>query len=232
MARHDAGRVRPGALVDGVAPGTLDPDEAGEAVRHAQAELERAVREGNLAKDPMRFPLGALAVTLGAQHQLHVANIRQTRFVITGLEQLVAAIKEPQQVLDPAALVRLEKAAATGADRRTAALARAHTLRTVLIAAGVLVGSIVAAGVVGYWWGSASMAASVHETEGGLAEAFRDGPAAAAGWLDLMRNNDLPNALATCKGNMAFTDQLGAPSCLIPLRTAPPRPEAPAKVRS
>ena len=47
------------------------------------------------------------------------------------------------QPLEPAALVRLEEAAATGADRRAAALARAHNWRTIIIAAAVLVGGIV-----------------------------------------------------------------------------------------
>ena len=85
--------------MDGVTTVGLGADEAGEAVRHAQAELERAVREGNLAKDPMRLPLGALAVTLGAQHQLHVAHVRQSRATV---ERIVEAIREARVPINPA----------------------------------------------------------------------------------------------------------------------------------
>jgi hypothetical protein len=65
--------------MDGVAPPALalEPEELGEAISHAQHELERAVREGGLSKDPMRLPLGALAVTLGAMHKLFAATVEQ-----------------------------------------------------------------------------------------------------------------------------------------------------------
>lgn len=215
--------------MDGVTPGALDADEAGEAVRHAQAELERAVREGNLARDPMRFPLGALAVTLGAQHRLHVANVQQSRTVVTGLEQLVTAIKEPRQPLDPAALVRLEEAAATGADRRSAALARAHNLRTLLIYGGGVLALVVVVATVAFLWGRAAANVAVVETERRLAAAFQDGPGAAAAWVNLMEQNDLPHSLGLCTGPRAYTDQTGRKLCLLPVYLEPPRRTAPAE---
>src|SRR4051812_23568129 len=169
---------------------------AGEAVRHAQAELERAVRDGNLSRDPMRYPLGALAVTLGAQHQLHVSSVRQLRAAITDLErQVSSAVEIARQPVDPAAIVRLEQAAVTGADRRAAVLARAHNGRTVLIAAAILVGAVLVAGSAGYWAGRRSQLV----TEAALSQAaFRDGADAAKGWLNLMRVNDWHAVWAAC----------------------------------
>ena len=184
--------------MDGLNGGSLGPDEAGEAVRHAQAELERAVRDGNLAKDPMRFPLGALAVTLGAQYRLHVDNVRQLRAVVAGVEQqMSAAIEVARQPVDLKAIKQLETAAATGADRRAAELARAHNWRTIIIAAAVLVGGVMAGAVGG-------VLADRHfqiATEAGItAEAFSDGPAAAAGWLNFMRSNDARSGSAGVRG--------------------------------
>jgi hypothetical protein len=215
--------------MDGVAPPALalEPEELGEAISHAQHELERAVREGGLSKDPMRLPLGALAVTLGAMHKLFAATVEQFHLSARRLDQ--SAAEMARQPISPDAVARLERAAATGAERRAVELARAHNLRTVLIAAGVLVGSTVAAGGLGYWRGHTSAVASIHETEDGLEAAFRTSPDAAAAWVNLMRLNDLPHALATCTGDRTFTDQLGSPSCLLPMRLEMPKPVVPTK---
>ena len=55
--------------------------------------------------------------------------------------------------LDPAAVEQLQTAAVTGAERRAANLARAHNWRTIMIAAAVLVGGVVAGVAGGYWFG-------------------------------------------------------------------------------
>lgn len=98
-------------------------------VRAAQGRLAHAVHVGQLRDDPLSAALEAIGVSLDAQLRLHDASIGQMR--------------EAREPLEPAALVRLEEAAATGADRRAAALARAHNWRTIIIAAAVLVGGIV-----------------------------------------------------------------------------------------
>jgi hypothetical protein len=210
--------------VDGLTAGSLGPDEAGEAVRHAQAELERAVREGNLTKDPMRFALGALAVTLGAQHQLHVDNVRQLRAVVADVEQqMSAAIEVARQPVDPTAIKRLETAAATGAARHAAELARAHRWRTIVIAAAVLVGGVVAGAAGGVLAERHSQIA----TEAGItAEAFSDGPAAAAAWLNLMRANDVVGTLATCTGKSVVVAD-GRRACGVAMWLDPPLNPAP-----
>ena len=70
MDEHHAAGVRRGDVMDRLKRAEparserdeTDPDAVGEALRDAQASLEQAVVHGNLSKDPMRFPLGALAV--------------------------------------------------------------------------------------------------------------------------------------------------------------------------
>ena len=210
--------------MDGLTAGSLGPDEAGEAVRHAQAELERAVREGNLAKDPMRLPLGALAVTLGAQHQLHLANVRQLRAITSDVgQQLSAALETAKLPVDPAAVERLETAAANGAAQRARELAWTHGWRTIVIAAAVLVGGIGAGAVGGVWADRHNQLA----TEAGIAaEASRNGPTGASQWLAWMQNNDVNELRAACEKSTVPLG--GRRACAVglwldpPVNTAPP----------
>ena len=81
-------------------------DLAGD-VREAQERIARAIRVGEMRGDPLCDVLEAISTSLGVQLQLHEA-----------------AAERAQLPADPAALVRLEEAAATGADRRAAKLAR------------------------------------------------------------------------------------------------------------
>ena len=70
--------------MDAVTPIESDaatPREAAAAIRHARAESDRAVLEGGLTKDPLRLPLGALALTLGAMEKLF--NATAARFQTT-----------------------------------------------------------------------------------------------------------------------------------------------------
>jgi ketosteroid isomerase-like protein len=50
-----------------------------------------------------------------------------------------------------------------------------------------------------------------------LATAFRDGPAAARSWLELMRNNDVQAALQHCTGPATWTTYQGRRACALPL---------------
>lgn len=182
--------------------------EAAEAIRRAQAELERAVAKAGLANDPLRYAFGGIAAALGA-------------FGVG-----IAAARRPP---DPAAVERLERAAVKGADRRAAELARAHNLRTMLVAVGLWVGSAGAVGVACYRWGHADAAAGIEATGEGLALAFRDGPRAAGDWLNLMRQNDIEKALAACSGGRPIVEASGRRACSVPLwlepaKIAPPRP--------
>lgn len=163
----------------------------GERVSAAQQRMRRAVLIGRLQDDPLADLVEAMAQALGVQHEIHRASVLQSRQASAHLEeQLRAALHEARQPLDPAALVRLEEAAATGADRRAAHLARAHNRRTVLTAVAAVAATLVLTGTGGYWWGQRAQTAAIASTEAGVSAAFRDGPAAAATWLNLMRAND------------------------------------------
>lgn len=179
-----------------------DAAQAAEAIRRAQAELERAVAKAGLANDPLRYAFGGIAAALGA-------------FGV-GIE----AMRRPA---DPAAVERLERAAVKGADRRAAELARAHTLRTVLVALALWIGSMGAVGVACYRWGHADAASDIQATGEGLALAFRDGPRAAADWLNLMRQNDIEKALAACAGGRSVPEAAGRRACSVPLWLEPPK---------
>jgi hypothetical protein len=192
-------------------------DDLGAAIRHAQAELERAVREGGLSRDPMRLPLGALAVTLGAIEKLFVATVAQFRITSEDLDhRLTVAVQKANQPTDPKAMERLRIAAARGASQEVLALVRAHNQRTTLVAGAVLAGSMLFAGIVGFCWGRWSAESNIHETELTLSKAFKDGPEAASDWANLMTHNDLPAAMASCTGSHVVV-QDGRRACAIPL---------------
>ena len=200
------------ATVEGGAPLTADVDAFAAEIDEALAALREAVDKAGLRRDAYGAVIEAQARALALMPGF--------------LRSMTHLLDRGRVPLDPTSLSRLEKAATVGADRRAAELARAHNSRTILIAVVALVSSIIVACSSGYWWGHASALAGVHETEAQLASAFRSGATGAAEWLNLMRNNDLPAALATCKGDTVFTDQLGARACMVPLRIALPRLDA------
>ena len=152
-------------------------------VRAAQDRLAHAVHVGQLRDDPLCAALEAISVSLDAQLRLHDASIGQVR--------------EAREPLDPAAVEQLQTAAVTGAERRAANLARAHNWRTIMIAAAVLVGGVVAGVAGGYWFGRNARTATAAEI---ATTAFRDGPGVAADWLRIMRSNDIEAVLASCTG--------------------------------
>lgn len=189
-------------------------DDFARTVTKAQADVRGAAERAGLRQDPYGQVMEALSATLGLFPQL--------------VQQLEDAVERGRQPLDDAALDRLLRAAVSGADRRAAALARARTGRTAMLASVVLVlvGSAGLAG--GYWWGRADASFTYRTTDAGLAAAFREGPGIAARWLDLMRWNSLPEALKACDQGQAFTDQQsGRRACSLPLWLEPPKVRAP-----
>jgi hypothetical protein len=192
--------------------------QLGQRVTAAQQRMARAVLVGRLQGDPLADLVEALSQALGVQHEIHRAGVHQQREASSHLEQqLRAAIEESRQPIDPAALVRLEEAAVTGADRRAAELARTYNWRTVVIAAAVLVGGVMAGTVGGVLMDRRFQVA----TEAAITtEAFSDGPAAAAAWLNLMRSNDVVSTLATCAGKTVVAD--GRRACGVAIWLDPP----------
>ena len=105
----------------------------------AREALAQAVHKGNLTRDPLRFALGAISDALGA---------------------FLAGIKATRQPIDPEAQAEMVRqviaAAAGGANKEAARLARTHNRRTLLLAALTLFGVAGAATGGGYVWGQAS----------------------------------------------------------------------------
>jgi hypothetical protein len=193
---------------------TSSENDFARAVTKAQADVRAAAERAGLRQDPYGQVLEALSTALGLFPQI--------------VQQFEGAVERGRQPLDDATLDRLLRAAVSGADRRAAALARARTGRTAVLAsiALVLVGGAGLAG--GYWWGRADAFSTYRTTDAGLAAAFRDGPGIATRWLDLMRWNSLPEALKACDRGQAFTDQQsGRRACSLPLWLEPPKVRAP-----
>lgn len=199
-----------------------------EDVAKAREALARAVELGGLKGDPLGAALDAISLSLGAQHAMHLAHARHYGDVAEELDRRGAELVERvRQPLDPGALVRLEKAAASGAARQAATLARAFALRTGLVAA-LAWGASVAGGIGGgYQWGARDARAAVNETEHGLAEAFRAGPQDAATWLALMRVNDIRAAVQACEHDSQWTDKAGRRACSLRVWLDPPPPSVP-----
>lgn len=172
------------------------------AIQEAQDNLAESIERAGLRDDPIRYPLLALGAVIG----LFPEFLSRTR-----------------QPLDPAALTRLETAAIKGSDRRAAALARAHNLRTLLLYGGSAVLLAAATLAAGYAWGHSAASASIQQTERRLALAFQDGPDAAAAWATLMELNDLPRAMALCTGPAVYADPAGRGICLLRVYTGPAR---------
>jgi hypothetical protein len=202
----------PGATAGTAIPRHPAPAAAAEAaILAARAELAQAVQKGHLTRDPLRFALGAISEALGA---------------------FLAGIKATRQPIDPAAQAEMVRqviaAAAAGANQEAARLARTHNRRTLVWAALTLfvVAAVGTGG--GYFWGRANAAATIQATTLELATAFRDGPAAARSWLELMRNNDVQAALQHCTGPATWTDH-GRRACALPLWLDTPTAEPPGK---
>jgi hypothetical protein len=158
------------------APATPEDEDGFAQIRQAQDELADSVERAGLARDPYRFVTGAISHTLGVFPSV--------------LERLEGAVERARQPVDPAALQRLEAAAASGAAKRAAELARAANLRTFPGGGNDPTVAVLAAGAGGFWWGRHTQAVEIASTETGIAAAFRDGPGAAAAWLDFMQAND------------------------------------------
>jgi hypothetical protein len=182
-------------------------------VREAQEEIARSVERAGLLRDPYRHLMAAQSATLG----VFPAVMRNWR----------AAVELARGPVDPASVEQLARAAASGAERNAATLARTHALRTVLVAAGAMAGAVLAAGVGGYAWGYRSASVERHAVEAGVQQAaIQRGPRAASAWLGLMNANDPTLALVGCSGGAVKVIE-GRRACTVPLWLDPPKADAP-----
>lgn len=227
MAAVSGAVAEPAAAASPSERATLEARLA-EQVATARDALARASELGGVKGDPLAKVLEVIALSLGALHALHVTHARHYGDVVEELEQRGAELAERvRQPLDPDALRRLEKAAASGATRQAARLARAFALRTALAASLVLCACVAAGVGGGYWWGARDARAAVNETEHGLAEAFRAGPQDAAAWLSLMRVNDVRAAVQACEHDSLWTNKEGRRACALRVWLDPAPPSVP-----
>lgn len=209
-----SGQAAPG---DAAPPASATFEDASDAlerqVREAQAEMARGVERAGLLRDPYRHLMAAQSATL----DVFPAVVRNLR----------AAVERARQPIDPASVENLARAAASGAERNAAKLARTHALRTVLVAAGAMAGAVLVAGVGGYAWGYRSASNQLRAVEAGVQQAaLQRGPRAALAWLDLMNANDPTQALAGCSGNAVKMIE-GRRACQVPLWLDPPKVDPP-----
>jgi hypothetical protein len=122
-------------------PASLSP-EMGRVIAEAQAEMDQLVRLGGLQNDPIRHPIQALSVHLGALHALMLNNG----------QMLAKQIQAARQAVDDEDIRRLSLAAANGAERRAAELARSANLRTAAVATVLILALMCASAAAGSMW--------------------------------------------------------------------------------
>jgi len=203
--------------------------------------MHAAARQAGIDDDgPMTPLLEAFVLTLT---RLGTLTDRNARISADHATALAAALDQARRAadaetarfragLDTAKAETIRDVAnhiARSADAALTRRVRVVDRNSVLIAAAVLAGSILVAGVGGYWWGQSSATAAIRETEVGLRAAFNNGPTAARDWLNLMTWNDVTQALSQCQGDSVST-QGGRRACNVPLwvekPVSPPPPQA------
>jgi len=205
----------------GAAPGQTDMAEL-------VTRMRAAARQAGIDDDgPLTPLLDAFMLTLDRLGALTDRNARISTEHAAALDTTLTLARQSANAeterfyasLDAAKAETVRDVAnhiARSADAALTRRVRVFDRNTALIAAAVLVGSILAALAGGYWWGDSNATAAVHETEAGLQAAFSGGPEAARDWLNLMTWNDLEQALAQCRGD-AVSIQSGRRGCMVPL---------------
>ena len=118
------------------------PPEMDQVIAEARAEMDRLVELGGLQNDPLRHPIQALSVHLGALHALTLDSSRT----------LAKQIEAARQSINDEDIRRLSQAAANGAERRATEVARSANRRTVAIATASVLALMGASAVGGWWW--------------------------------------------------------------------------------
>ena len=162
------------------AQATEDPVEA------ALILLDQAAMEARLHDDPIRVHMLAIAAGIRAQRILNQehADLYQESAVLFG--------RHVEQAKQPVQDHQLKSAVVQGISGHAGALLRAIRLQNVLIAATVLVVTILTSFVGGYWWSRGQYI--------DLPVAFGNamtGPNATQ-WLDLIQRNDIAKAKRWC----------------------------------
>lgn len=189
-------------------PADLAP-AVGATVRAAQAELARAVQIANLTGDPLRHVLESLSVFIAALHRL----------LVDGNLTIAETMRQP---IDQVAIVdRLGKEAARVMNAHAEQFVYQVKRRTLVLGAGVLLATATVCGGVGYWRGYASGWSDVSTVDETVRTAFRDNPADAKLWADLIRWNPIGSEMANCRPVYAGDNRRSACSVLMWTGPAP-----------
>lgn len=195
----------------------MNANELREATATHVESMDAAVRAAGIAPDEPLAPVLAewrRSLAWAGELTARMAEIGES----VEARLSTASAGSGTATIDPAALVRLEEAAADGASRRARDLARAHNWRTMLLTGAVVAAGVVIASFAGYMAGRNSAVATVSAVQ---AAAVRDGPEAAAMWAALMAANDGKLVAQTCKETGARSDG-GRRACVLGLWTEPP----------
>jgi hypothetical protein len=190
-------------------PIAFDP-ETSAVIHAAQDALAREIRKAEVLDDPIAPTLMAMATMLDSLHKLFVATVERFHVTTQTLDQRATELS--RHPIAPDALARLEKAAVTGADRRAAELARAHSTRSMLIQVAMIVGALLIGTGIGYETASSQLTAAIAGLNRELASPE------AQQWLALIQDNDIVRANRSCGS------QGGGTACSFELWTDPPRP--------
>jgi hypothetical protein len=187
------------------------PPDVEADIELALTELDRSVLEARIHDDPLRLPLSALASFLRAQRGLYADSI-------VTMQRSIETARQP--VRDD----HLRRAVVQGISSHASGAVRTMGWRNVLLAASILVASIVAGAGGGYWFG---YRLGLTETAplAGLA------PAEASAWSQLMHNNSAVNAIDVCENGKVAKTPDGRRACALPMWLDPPARTVPAVSR-
>lgn len=161
-------------------PTSSDSTDLQAKVRAAKEEMTRSIALAGLLHDPLKHPLLAMATmleVLGAAAGSVTAAVAEAK---TAVRKPISAEAEAEMVR------RLSRSASSGASQQAASLVKAHTLRTVLVAAGVLVAAILMSAAGGYWYG---LSVPINTNVGTLPREV----------VNLLNANDMAKSIAECK---------------------------------
>ena len=183
---------------------TLAP-ETGAAVRAAQQALEQEASKAEAVNDPTAPTLRALSLATGACHKLYVDG----SMTIGGLLESARPSVAPEE---------LRRAVAEGIRANASGAVRALNIRSILIAAGVLVGSNALTAATVFWWAGNNLQAAVSSLD------VRLSASASQRWRSLIEAN--PDDLIERERGPCSTQKNGGVACQFNLWTALAAPKS------
>ncbi|MBX9934703.1 MAG: hypothetical protein K2Y56_24850 [Methylobacterium sp.] len=199
-----------------------------EAVRMGRAVRDAAIAGGLQHGDPMAPLVEALARATMYVGQQRAALAATAEHVAERLNDILQGGRETAEAetarfraeceaTEAETIRSLSAILADTAERALTDRVRALDRRTAVLVGLAVVGAVTLGAAGGWWAGDRSGRASVAATKDSVRAAFREGPAAASLWVDLMRWNDPRAALSVCREPAEILVQGGRRACRVPL---------------